>query len=294
MADDISSFPLFDEQDHLILMHREVHFGGSFSCMLEYYAQDKKGVMEDFSLDRICFLAEAEEKMEKNLAPLLLTGAEAEMVAEAKKAYQKWKKICEEKASLHLLANLILSEEELPQKIIENVVAHQEKLSDGLIRLIQSKEYYNPLFPGYGKAPELAIHCLSKINTKKAIIPLFEAFEETDFFMEENIKKALKGIGLPAKTFLTTLLQKLPVNQDNERAAIILLAFADDEEVQKLAVELLQSKDFSSQNPFALYLVHLCAKIHDPSLLHTFLSLKDNPNLHKSIKDEVQLLYPTS
>ena len=44
--DNASSFPLTDELDHAILMHKDVHFGGNFSLMIEYYKEEGKGVIE--------------------------------------------------------------------------------------------------------------------------------------------------------------------------------------------------------------------------------------------------------
>src|SRR5690348_4776893 len=113
-------FPLADEQSISILMHRECHFAGQFSLMLEYYHNDGVGRVEDFSIERIQELADYEEQIGTNIAPLLLTGPDAEKVAQVREIYRNLREIYEVKnpKSRHplLIADLILSEEAEPQK----------------------------------------------------------------------------------------------------------------------------------------------------------------------------------
>src|SRR5258708_5322619 len=91
----MESTPLADAQDSAILMHRDVHFGGKFEVMLEYYINEGKGVNSEFDLERIHALAKIEKDMNADLAPLLLSGAQAEKVAEAKNAYKKLRALYE-------------------------------------------------------------------------------------------------------------------------------------------------------------------------------------------------------
>jgi len=52
-----SDLPLLDEIDTLILMHRDVHFSGSFTAMLEYYRNESaKGIQDEVEIERIRFL----------------------------------------------------------------------------------------------------------------------------------------------------------------------------------------------------------------------------------------------
>ena len=46
-------FPLVDGIIHEILMHRDIHFSGSFEAMITYYEIDGKGSQPDFSLNRL-------------------------------------------------------------------------------------------------------------------------------------------------------------------------------------------------------------------------------------------------
>ena len=71
-----------------------------------------------------------------------------------------------------------------------------------LIDLLRNEDFYDPLFPGYGEAPVLAAKCLGLIGDKRAIISLFEAIGEGDFFNEDIILDALHVIGNPARDFL--------------------------------------------------------------------------------------------
>ena len=87
-GDELADLPLFDEEDILILMHRDVHFSGSFSAMKEYYANpEAKGVFEEINPERIDLLDAVQTGIKSDLAPLLITGPNAEKVALAKKTY---------------------------------------------------------------------------------------------------------------------------------------------------------------------------------------------------------------
>jgi len=92
-APEPEAFPMMDAVDKDILMHREVHFGGQFSIMLEYYAVEGKGVNPEFDLKRIEELAKIEAEMKENLAPFLLSGNDAELIARAKQAYKEGRPI---------------------------------------------------------------------------------------------------------------------------------------------------------------------------------------------------------
>ena len=59
--------------------------------MLDYYEKDGLGVQQEFDIKRIKELSEIEKKIKKDLAPELLTGVDAERVAEAKEAYRRLK-----------------------------------------------------------------------------------------------------------------------------------------------------------------------------------------------------------
>ena len=58
-------FPLVDALDHEILMHRDAHFGGLFSVMIDYYQTEGKGVQPQFSLQRIEKLQQLEKELKR-------------------------------------------------------------------------------------------------------------------------------------------------------------------------------------------------------------------------------------
>ncbi len=69
-------------------MHRDAHFGGQFSIMLDYYRNHGVGENPHFSIDRIEALAVMEKELGQNLAAVFLTISEMETVAEARQAYK--------------------------------------------------------------------------------------------------------------------------------------------------------------------------------------------------------------
>lgn len=261
--DDIEQFPLAYSVDNAILMHRDAHFSGSFDLMIEYYSGDGRGIAKDFNLARIHELDQMEKKAGNNLSAALLSGAEAESVAEAKTAYKQLRDIYEVKNQKNpiprLIADLILadSEQEI-QAAIEAVVAEKTAAVPALIELLRNEEFYNPLYPGYGLAPTLAAECLGKIGDKRAIISLFEAVGEGDFFDEDTLLDALYAIGAPAKEFLLRVLHGKPLTIDNEKAAIALIRFKNDPDVSEACLKMLLELDLKKEPALATYLVLAC------------------------------------
>ena len=249
---------LTDELDHEILMHRDAHFGGSFEVMLDYYNQERVGVNPDFDLDRIEYLDAVEKQTDQNLAPLLLDASEIERVAKARKAYREFKAIYEIENEKNifprLLADLLLSEEEEPEAEIEAIVKLGSKIVPELLSIIQSDDAYDPLFPGYGYAPYLAMICLGAIKDERAVIPLFESLRRESVFGNEPALETLAEIGESAKRFLLKLVQSRPLTQDNYYAAYALSFFHPDEEIARVCLSQLQKPEVKAQAELAAYL----------------------------------------
>lgn len=283
---------LTDELDHEILMHRDAHFGGDFKTMLDYYLSDHIGVNPDFEIERIQYLAEVEHQLGKNLAPVLLTGAEAERVAKARDAYRKLKTFYEFEEDApeysHLIAELILSEEEEPDQIIDAIVDKGNGITQTLIDLLQMEDAYDPLYPGYGYAPYLAIICLGRIGNPKAIVPLFETLSKELHFSEEVIIEAFAEIGEPAKNFLLKSIIARPITHDNVHAAFALNAFPDDETVALAAFHQLQDPEVREKPLLSLYLLCCCDALRKTSERKAFIELTNDASLPKDLQREMQ------
>lgn len=275
---DLSDFDLTDAIDIEILMQRDIHFGGSFPVMIDYYQKGGKGVQEEYSLKRIEELAIFERSMEQNLASLVLGEVEAELVARSSQAYKGLRGLLEQNDKMlkfqKLIAKLILSEDEEAEDEIQAIVSEGHKIVPELIALLKSDDFYSSFFPGYGKSPYLAAKCLGLIGDKRAIITLFEHLREGDFFDEEVTVNALKAIGDPAKEFLLKVVQKKPINEDNERAALALAEY-HDEEVAKTALMLLQDPDFQRDMILCSYLILACRGVKGTPMEKTFRKLSE-------------------
>lgn len=285
-------FPIIDAIDHEILMHRDAHFGGQFSIMLDYYRKEGKGVQPEFDLPRIERLASLEEQIKQNLAALFLAAPEMQKVADSRLAYQRLKAIYEVKKPKNqfpvLIADLILSEEEEPETEIAAIAAEKDKIVPALIDLLRSEELYDPLFPGYGQAPFLAVQCLGLIGDKRAIISLFEALGEGDFFADDQIIKALKAIGQPARDFLFHVLNGRPINEDNEKAAIALIAFKDDEGVANYCFDLLQESAIQKDPCLSTYLVLACSGLKDPVRRQALKVMSKDTRYSSLLREDIQ------
>lgn len=275
------NIPMLDTIDLEILMHRDVHFGGSFSLMLEYY--DKKGIgaMPDFSIKRMKKLQLEEEKLGKNLSELLLPSSAQEVIDDAKKMYLNLRDVYEKKTSsperplLIAVSDLIFSEEEEPKAEIESLCKYGKEAVTSLIDLLKTDELYDPLYPGYGRAPILAAQCLAKIRDERAITPLFEMLGQENFFTDDALISALVSFGNKAREFLLKRLSHKPFSKDNEHAAIVLTSFPEEECIAKACLELLQDPDMKKHTTLANYLILGCAALINPEDKKLFLSLKE-------------------
>lgn len=285
-------FPLLDAIDQEILKHRDVHFGGLFSMMIDYYKKEGRGVQPDFNLMRIEQLADIEEKMKINLAGLFLQANDAIQVAEAREAYKALRDIYEVKktTSTHprLIADLILTEDEEALAEIAAIVLEKEKIVPSLIELLKSEKFHNPLFPGYGLTPQLAVICLEKIGDKRALITLFEALGEGDFFADEQVIRALHAIGEPARDFLLRVLAGRPITQDNEKAAIALISFKDDEKVANFCFDLLQQPDVQKDPCLPTYLALASAGLRDEAKKKAFKAISTDPSTPRLLREDMK------
>ena len=288
----MTDIPLLNSLDMEILMHRDVHFGGSFDVMIEYYDNEGIGCMPDFDRSRIYELKLAEENHGDNLSESLLPDPAKQEVERAKKVYIDLRSVYEEdKGEMpRLLSDLILSEEELPQSEIDAIAAHKEEAVGPLVDLLHADRFYDPLYPGYGRAPILAAKCLARIGETSSIPHLFQALDQDNFFTDESIIKALASFGSPARDFLIERLLQKPPSKDNERAAIALSSFPHDPDIGHAFLTLLQDPDLTKNTQLAIYAACGCSEITDPAQLESFNSLKDASHLNKQVQDEIALL----
>lgn len=288
-------FPLADALDVSILMHRDAHFGGQFGIMLDYYEREGKGISPDFDIDRIRALHELEQQMNQNLAALLLSGSEAERVAQAKNAYKRLRDLYEhakDKKNKHqiLIADLILSEEEHPEKEIKAIVDEGATIVPALMELVKSEDFHDPIFPGYGLVPDLAVECLGKIGDKRAIIALFESIGESDVFSEELALEALRKIGEPAKAFLLKVLHGRPLNFDNERAADALVLFKDDPEVVQTCFKMLKELNLKKDTLLGAALILTCEGLSDPAQRKEFIALGNSSQTPNMLQQDIKTI----
>lgn len=290
---------LIDAQDIAILMHRDAHFGGKFEFMIDYYEKEGKGIFPEFDIERIRELHEMEKRLEQNLAPLLLSGSDAERVGQAKTAYKKLRDLYEmtsQKSGVtqaqypRLIADLILSEEEEPEQEMEAIIAEKEAIVPALLDLVRAEDFYDPLFPGYGLAPLLAAKCLGRIGDKRAVVALFELIGEKDFINEDLALDALKAIGDPAKSFLLKVLHGTPITYDNERAAVALLSFQDDPQVVDTAFAMLKKIDMKQHLLLASHLVLICEGLTKPEERKEFLALEEKPATPSMLKSDIKTI----
>lgn len=284
-------FTLTEEIDHQILMHRDAHFAGDFSVMLEYYAGENIGVNPEFPIKRIEYLAQVEKELSEDLATKLLTGAEAEKVAKARAAYRAFKEIYavkEEKNRIpRLIADLVLSEEKEPVEEVAAIVAEGRAIVPALINILRSDDSYDPLFPGYGYAPMLAMVCLGALKDPDAIVPLFETLNREFLFGEETLLQAFSQIGEPSKQFLLKQIKNRPLTHDNVHAAFALASFPKDTQVSIACFEQLQDKEVQSKPLLSTYLLCNCLALKETFYRKPFMAMANDPAVSEELRKEI-------
>jgi hypothetical protein len=255
----VFDIPVNDYEDMHVLMHKDAHFGGSFSVMLEYYQDEEAmGVQEELSIRRIQELQEVEETQGNNLSDKLLSPQDKAIVLRSFQAYNKLRTIAEkvsiDPSSAQLISHLILAEKENPIREIQNLIDKGDEAVDDLISLIQNPDFWNPLFPSYGHAPLFAIEALASIKNPKSLESIFYCLKHADFFTEGLVIKAIRSFGDVAKNFLKEVLQSEPHSKDNLYAALCLQAF-NDPEISELCFKMLQEKNINHDTPLAQHLV---------------------------------------
>ncbi len=286
---------LSEEMDHLILMHRDAHFGGDFRVMIDYYQdEDRVGVQLDLDPERILYLAQVEEKLETNLAATLLSAGEAEVVARSRRAYERLKEIYEveeEKNPIpRLLADLIFAENPEPVEEMEAIISQGTRLVPELLAIVCSEESYSPLFPGYGLAPLLAIECLGKIGDPQAVRPLFELLAKDYVREEETIISALHGMGDPAKDFLLQVVRSRPLTTDNTSAAYALTLFAERSDVALTCFDQLHQSDVLQKPMLRTYLVLCCYGLKGTERQDELIKLADLPDFPEDLTSEIEAI----
>lgn len=290
--EEMEGFNLKDEIVNGILMHRDAHFGGQFQFMIDYYEKEGKGSLQEFTLEKIREVESIERQLGENLAALLLSGPEAEQVKASKEMYKKLRDVYESKDQTdryaQLIADLILAEEEDPEKEMQAIVAEKAAIVPALVQLLRSEEFYNPLFPGYGQAPLLVIRCLGEIGDKRAIMSLFEFIGRSEVLDEESSLRALRAIGTPAKEFLLKALRSRPITEDNERAAIALIHFKDDPDIAKACLEMVKDPAIRKIVPLSVYLVLACEGLQEVEDRKAFRALLDDGATPSILKTDIK------
>ncbi len=282
---------LFDEEDKEILMHRDAHFSGNFDVMYSYYEDEKKGAVLDVALERIKELKILEERMQKNLAPLLLQGPDAEKVSLSKALYKKLSNQYDEKVTTSLekaLCEVIFSEDESNDERIKTICSFGDKAIPQLIALFENPLLHDPLFPGYGKAPQDFAKALGLLQAESAVPILFQQIGTSDFDLEEACLKALENIP-SAKDFCLKILKSRPITKDTEKAALCLLSFKPGRDIQSAYLVSLEDPEVRKREHLCSLCILGCQAL-DQDLKSTFFTLIKNTDFPKSCIADIELI----
>jgi len=276
-----SNLPVFDEIDRQILKHKQVHFSSSFPAMIEYYKEEKKGAILPTTVERLYQLHQIEETTGHDLATLVLSDQDIAEIKEAMKAYHRLESLAKQEKNL---GDLIFTEEENPKKLIKNL-SLEKKAFPLLLEMIQSDDFFNPLFPGYGLAPVLAAKTLSLAKEKKAIPFLFERIGHLDFEVESHFLSALSEFGEDALQFLFQILKHKGSDVQVKHAILALSHFEPSPLIAKRALEKLQQLELDHPDLSFILLIEFCRELKTKQERTQFSKLKEKA--HAEIIKEI-------
>lgn len=273
------SLPLLDETDIEILLHRDIHFGGNFKIMLDYYKKDGIGAIKELPVKKIEKLMQAEQRANQNLSDLLLPERSKEIIEDAKNIYLSLRESYEKNETSKIalaITDLILTEEYNPENEIKAVVNYGKEITPLLLDLLKTDKFYSPYYPGYGRAPIFAAYCLELIQDEKAIPTLFQMMGHGNFFTDEALILALVSFNDKAREFLLKRLVHEPFSKENEHAAIVLTAMDEDENTSKTCLKVLSHPEIKKHIVLANYLLLGCSGLKTEEDRALFSRLKDS------------------
>ncbi|PCI77370.1 hypothetical protein COB21_03120 [Candidatus Aerophobetes bacterium] len=290
---DTSDTPIVNTLDMEILLHRDCHFSSLFDEMITYYKKESVGTMPDFDVEEIEKLFTLEQKLGKDLSSIYLNEASYEIIRSCKDMYARLRDIYDSPSpdpQKVLISDLILSEEEYPEKTIAAILLEKELMLPLLFPLLSSSHFYSPLYPGYGRVPALAATILGKIQDSSAIPHLFNAMVEDNFFTDDAIILALVSFGDQTLDFLLPKLKGKPFSNDNERAAIVLSSFPETDAIGKICLQLLEKTETLSRPMFSSYLIFSCGALKGKAYQDRFKALSHKPGLSLELKQDIKII----
>lgn len=280
--------PLLNEIDLEILMHKDAHFGGSFTVMIEYYEEEGIGVQEEFDLQRIKDLAIYDK--DGHLSAEMLPDQAKNDVFFSKELYKKFRDCYEGEDALPMrLADLILSESYHPEKEIAALSTFEKRAIKPLVEILLQDHFYNPLNPGYGRAPINAALSLKKIGNTDAIPYLFGALGKS-FSVDEILINTLISFGKEGENFLYDRLKGVPYTKDNYLAALALSSFPVSDETAELALSLLCKKETFNHPSYASYLICICEGLENNTDRQKFIEIANSDQLTKQLASEMKII----
>jgi hypothetical protein len=79
-----------------------------------------------------------------------------------------------------------------------------------------------------------------------------------------------------------------PLKEDNEKAAIALIAFKDEDGVAELCFDLLQQEDVQKDLCLPTYLVLACAGLKDSTKRAAFVEMSKNDQLPPLLREDMK------
>lgn len=244
--------PLLEEEDRDILLHREAHFASSFALMLEAYENETRAAVLDIDAASIRRLMHIEEKLGKNLAPIILQADDAKKIAQVRKMYKLLRDASG--AELGPISDMILSEDEDFEAIAKKTAEFGPFLIPALRTIIENDILYDPLWPGYGQAPCIAAITLGLLQAASSIPSLFSMLQNDSFDVQNASLRALTMMQDESEKFCLAQLKSRPISRNNELAALALCSFTPDDEIINAVNSELQSIDVQKHKNLTAYL----------------------------------------
>lgn len=233
-----------DESDKLLIMIKDIHFGGSIEETLKYY-EDIRGLIshsEAIDVDRIRTLQEKES----NGIDLssYLSEEELEKIEDQKSLYNDLVELSNKgNETEKAIANLVLMSDSEIEEELQTIEALDDDVIPPLLEIVSRDEYYSELAPGQGNAPIAALRALMAIGETGALQIIFEKILEVQPHTESAFMRYARKFQEETYDLIIKILSRTSWGRDHEKALVIAGGLDYNQEIRNLCMKILSNPD---------------------------------------------------
>lgn len=281
--------PFTEAIDLEIIMLALAHFDGSLSSMVDALENTPHHPLSSTPIERVKIVADWQNRHNQDMITLLPMRAKAAVEESLHMKKQMQESIEQDPDSIDSkVCELILFLHEDPYMLIDQLVIEQKKALPPLLKALENKKLFDPLYPGFGHSLLYVIDALKGIEDSKAIEPLFIALLEQNNFLEDRLLDALASFESSTEKYMLQILEKRPFTIQSSYAAKVL-NYLKTPEVALAAVDALCDPSIAKHPALASYLISLLDALEEEDRTSVLKQLLEETHLSKEHQEEIKL-----